>query len=243
MAATWPRSRTPGLEHLTMYAGAADDPSPLPALTAATWTASRRSSGRSTGRRSHEVRPGRRPAGRFRRSADPGPPRARRARPPAGTGSAPGTPWAWRRAPSRRTHSWRSRGRRRPPSGSRCWPRSSCCPRRRPQLVAQAAATLDRLSGGRLILGVGAGGDRPDYEAFDEDWTSSVRVARMDEAVTIVDAFLRGEVVSRRGAGVPGPWRRDRAAAGAAAAPADLDGRAPPGWHPACRPLGRLGSP
>ena len=75
-------------------------------------------------------------------------------------------------------------------------------PRRRPQLVAQAAATLDRLSGGRLVLGVGAGGDRPDYEAFGEDWTSAVRVARMDEAVEIVDAFLRGETVTQRRAGL-----------------------------------------
>jgi alkanesulfonate monooxygenase SsuD/methylene tetrahydromethanopterin reductase-like flavin-dependent oxidoreductase (luciferase family) len=76
-------------------------------------------------------------------------------------------------------------------------------PRRRPQLVAQAAATLDRLSGGRLILGVGAGGDQPDFEAFEEDWTSSARVARMDDAVRIVDAFLRGETVSRPGPDYP----------------------------------------
>ena len=113
-------------------------------------------------------------------------------------------------------------------------------PRRRPQLVAQAAATLDRLSGGRLILGVGAGGDQPDFEAFDEDWTSSVRVARMDEAVRIVDAFLRGETVSRPGPDYPVHGVGHRAAAGAAAAAADLDGRAPPRRHPPRRPLGRL---
>ena len=41
-------------------------------------------------------------------------------------------------------------------------------PRRRPHLVAQAAATLDLLSGGRLTIGVGAGGDPPDFEAFGE---------------------------------------------------------------------------
>jgi len=76
-------------------------------------------------------------------------------------------------------------------------------PRRRPQHVAQAAATLDGLSGGRLVLGVGAGGDRPDFEAFGEDWTSSVRVAQMDEAVRIVDALLRGETVTNDGPAYP----------------------------------------
>ena len=103
-------------------------------------------------------------------------------------------------------------------------------PRRRPQLVAQAAATLDRLSGGRLILGVGAGGDRPDYEAFDEDWTSSVRVARMDEAVTIVDAFLRGEAVSR-----PGP---DYPVHGVGIGPPPAQRPRPPIWMGANRPGG-----
>ncbi len=40
--------------------------------------------------------------------------------------------------------------------------------RRRPQLVVQAAGTLDLLSAGRLVLGVGAGEDRVDFEAFGE---------------------------------------------------------------------------
>jgi alkanesulfonate monooxygenase SsuD/methylene tetrahydromethanopterin reductase-like flavin-dependent oxidoreductase (luciferase family) len=76
-------------------------------------------------------------------------------------------------------------------------------PRRRPQLVAQAAATLDRMSGGRLVLGVGAGGDEPDFTAFHEDWDAAVRVRKMDEAVRVVDAFLRGETVASGGPDYP----------------------------------------
>jgi len=71
--------------------------------------------------------------------------------------------------------------------------------RRRPQLVAQSAATLDRLSGGRLVLGIGAGGDEADFTAFGDPWETSERIARMDEAATIVDRLLRGETVSHRG--------------------------------------------
>jgi alkanesulfonate monooxygenase SsuD/methylene tetrahydromethanopterin reductase-like flavin-dependent oxidoreductase (luciferase family) len=72
--------------------------------------------------------------------------------------------------------------------------------RRRPQLVAQSAGTLDRLSGGRLILGIGAGGDGPDFTAFGDPWDATERIARMDEAAVLVDRLLRGEVVSHRGA-------------------------------------------
>jgi alkanesulfonate monooxygenase SsuD/methylene tetrahydromethanopterin reductase-like flavin-dependent oxidoreductase (luciferase family) len=71
-------------------------------------------------------------------------------------------------------------------------------PRRRPQLVAQSAATLDRWSEGRFVLGVGSGGDRADFEAFGEPFDGS-RTARMDESLGLVDAFLRGETVTHDG--------------------------------------------
>ena len=71
--------------------------------------------------------------------------------------------------------------------------------RRRPQLVAQSAGTLDQWSKGRLILGVGAGGDREDFESFGEDNDVKRRVALMDESVELIDAWLRGERVNHEG--------------------------------------------
>ena len=65
-------------------------------------------------------------------------------------------------------------------------------PRRRPHLVAQAAATLDALSGGRLVLGIGAGGDPGDFTAFGEPFDAA-RVARLDEDAARIDRWLRGD--------------------------------------------------
>jgi alkanesulfonate monooxygenase SsuD/methylene tetrahydromethanopterin reductase-like flavin-dependent oxidoreductase (luciferase family) len=72
-------------------------------------------------------------------------------------------------------------------------------PRRRPQLVAQAAATLDRWSGGRLTLGLGSGGDPGDFESFGESFDPAERVAMLDEGAELVDRLLRGETVDHAG--------------------------------------------
>jgi alkanesulfonate monooxygenase SsuD/methylene tetrahydromethanopterin reductase-like flavin-dependent oxidoreductase (luciferase family) len=65
--------------------------------------------------------------------------------------------------------------------------------RRRPQLVVQAVATLDRVSGGRFVLGVGAGADPGDFGSFGEARESAERVTRMDAALAVIDPWLRGE--------------------------------------------------
>jgi alkanesulfonate monooxygenase SsuD/methylene tetrahydromethanopterin reductase-like flavin-dependent oxidoreductase (luciferase family) len=72
-------------------------------------------------------------------------------------------------------------------------------PRRRPHLVAQAAASLDLTSDGRLVLGVGSGGDPGDFTPFGESYDRADRIARFDEGLPIVDAFLRGERVDHDG--------------------------------------------
>ncbi len=103
-------------------------------------------------------------------------------------------------------------------------------PRRRPQLVAQAAATLDRLSGGRLVLGFGAGGDPPDYTRFGEPYEARGRIALMDEAAGLVDRLLRGETVTHDGPG----YVMD----GVAIGPRPAREPRPPMWLGALRPGG-----
>jgi alkanesulfonate monooxygenase SsuD/methylene tetrahydromethanopterin reductase-like flavin-dependent oxidoreductase (luciferase family) len=51
------------------------------------------------------------------------------------------------------------------------------------------ALTLDEISGGRLVLGLGAGWNEPEYRAF--GFPFDERVARFEEAFTIVRTLLR----------------------------------------------------
>jgi alkanesulfonate monooxygenase SsuD/methylene tetrahydromethanopterin reductase-like flavin-dependent oxidoreductase (luciferase family) len=58
-----------------------------------------------------------------------------------------------------------------------------------PAMIAKKAATVDEISGGRLVLGLGAGWNRAEYEAFGFPYDH--RVSRFDEAFTIIRTLLR----------------------------------------------------
>jgi alkanesulfonate monooxygenase SsuD/methylene tetrahydromethanopterin reductase-like flavin-dependent oxidoreductase (luciferase family) len=58
-----------------------------------------------------------------------------------------------------------------------------------PAMLAKMAATVDEISGGRLILGLGAGWNEPDYTAF--GFPFDQRVSRFEEAFTIIRTLLR----------------------------------------------------
>jgi hypothetical protein len=66
-------------------------------------------------------------------------------------------------------------------------------PRRRPWKVAREAISLDHLSGGRLILGVGSGGTRADFADLGEATDPKVLAAMLEECLQIVTGLWSGE--------------------------------------------------
>jgi alkanesulfonate monooxygenase SsuD/methylene tetrahydromethanopterin reductase-like flavin-dependent oxidoreductase (luciferase family) len=73
-------------------------------------------------------------------------------------------------------------------------------PRRRPWQVARQALTLDHLSKGRLVLGVGIGAP-PDveFDYFGEESDEKVRAEMLDEALEIITGLWTGEKFSFKG--------------------------------------------
>jgi alkanesulfonate monooxygenase SsuD/methylene tetrahydromethanopterin reductase-like flavin-dependent oxidoreductase (luciferase family) len=73
--------------------------------------------------------------------------------------------------------------------------------RRRPVKVARETATMDRLSGGRLIVGVGLGGDSfaAEFSKTGEELDDRVRAEMLDEAIEILITAWTGEPVNHRG--------------------------------------------
>ena len=58
-----------------------------------------------------------------------------------------------------------------------------------PAMIAKKASTVDEISGGRLILGLGAGWNKAEYEAFGFPYQH--RVARFEEAFTVIRTLIR----------------------------------------------------
>jgi alkanesulfonate monooxygenase SsuD/methylene tetrahydromethanopterin reductase-like flavin-dependent oxidoreductase (luciferase family) len=71
---------------------------------------------------------------------------------------------------------------------------------RNPALVAKMASTLQYLSGGRYILGIGAGWHEEEYRAYGYDFPSpAVRVEQTEEALQIIRAMWTEEQAAFEG--------------------------------------------
>jgi probable F420-dependent oxidoreductase len=76
-------------------------------------------------------------------------------------------------------------------------PLVAALPFHNPAVLAKKAATVDEISGGRLILGVGAGWNRFEFEAFGLPYDR--RIARFAESFTIVRTLLSEGRIDFRG--------------------------------------------
>jgi alkanesulfonate monooxygenase SsuD/methylene tetrahydromethanopterin reductase-like flavin-dependent oxidoreductase (luciferase family) len=73
-------------------------------------------------------------------------------------------------------------------------------PRRRPWKLARELTTLDMLSGGRVIFGVGIGGDWfGDYSKFGEPPDDKSHGEMLDEGLAVIDGLWSGEPFSFEG--------------------------------------------
>ena len=105
-------------------------------------------------------------------------------------------------------------------------------PLRNPFVTARAAATVQQLSGGRLLLGVGAGWMREEFDAVGESVED--RGARLDEIVAVMRELWTGEPVAHDGA----HYRFDAVQLSPAAEPAPpviVGGLTPPALRRAAR--------
>ncbi len=71
--------------------------------------------------------------------------------------------------------------------------------RRRPWVVARETVSLDHLSDGRLVCGVGAGGGYFDFEALGEAEDAHQRAALLDEGLEVLTGLWSGEPFHHEG--------------------------------------------
>ena len=101
-------------------------------------------------------------------------------------------------------------------------PLVACTSFHNPAMIAKKAATLDEVSGGRLILGLGAGWNESEYAAFGYPYDH--RVSRFEEAFTIIRRLLQRRR-ARFSRGLLHPRRLPDRAAGTAAGRTAADDR------------------
>jgi alkanesulfonate monooxygenase SsuD/methylene tetrahydromethanopterin reductase-like flavin-dependent oxidoreductase (luciferase family) len=90
--------------------------------------------------------------------------------------------------------------------------------RQLPWEVAKRAVTIDQLSGGRFVLGVGLGSRPDEYTAFGQSANESLRAERLDEALDVITSSWSGKSFSHDGrhfqvaapAMIPVPLQRPR---------------------------------
>jgi probable F420-dependent oxidoreductase len=76
-------------------------------------------------------------------------------------------------------------------------PLVACVGFHRPAMLAKLAATVDEISGGRLVVGLGAGWNRPEFDGFGFPYDH--RVSRFEEAFEIIRRLFAGEHVTYSG--------------------------------------------
>jgi alkanesulfonate monooxygenase SsuD/methylene tetrahydromethanopterin reductase-like flavin-dependent oxidoreductase (luciferase family) len=85
-------------------------------------------------------------------------------------------------------------------SAVRIGPMITPVPRRRPVKLAREVTTLDRLSAGRVVLGVGIGGDgSAELSSTGEELDDRTRGAMLDEGLEVLRSAWTGEVLHHRG--------------------------------------------
>jgi probable F420-dependent oxidoreductase len=76
-------------------------------------------------------------------------------------------------------------------------PLVACTAFHNPAILAKQAATIDEISGGRFVLGLGAGWNETEFRAFGVPFDH--RIARFEEAFTIIRSLLRDGAVDFAG--------------------------------------------
>jgi alkanesulfonate monooxygenase SsuD/methylene tetrahydromethanopterin reductase-like flavin-dependent oxidoreductase (luciferase family) len=103
-------------------------------------------------------------------------------------------------------------------------------PRRRPAKLAREVATLDHLSGGRAVLGVGLGNPPQEYTAFGESAKPADLASRLDEGLEVLAGLWSGEPFSHDGT--------HETVDGAQFLPVPVQGPRPPVWVACLSPPG-----